>query len=136
MLIDAAIRNLQRGKHLRGEGQYDEACEALIRAQTIVTQILTGLNRDVDAKLTSKVASIYMFVFRSLNEAQVVQDTVKIDECIRVLEVDRETWRLLCEQIEQEQPVENEAARTTLSDQASSEVHPVNGAFQPEDVRP
>ena len=127
MLIDAAIRNLLRGKHLRGEGQFDEACEALIRAQTIVTQILTGLNRDVDAKLTSKVASIYMFVFRSLNEAQVVQDTAKIDECVRVLEVERETWRLLCEQLEKEQPVENAAARTTLSDETGSVSTPPAG---------
>ena len=108
MLIDAAIRNLQRGKHLRSENQHDEACEALICAQEIITQILTGLNREVDANLTGKVASVYMFVFRSLNEAQVGRDTSKLDECIRVLEVERETWRLLCEQLEQEQPAENE----------------------------
>lgn len=124
MLIDAAIRNLQRGKHLRTEELYDEACEALIRAQEIVTQILTGLNRDVDAELARKVASIYMFVFRSLNEAQVGQDVAKIDECIRVLEVERETWRLLCEQIEQEQPAENEAARATISNETAPPVAP------------
>lgn len=120
MLIDAAIRNLNRGKHLRSEDHHDEACEALIRAQEIVTQILTGLNRDVDADLTRKVASVYMFIFRSLNEAQVSRDDTKLDECIRVLEVERETWRLLCEKIEQEQPTENQAARATLSGQIPS----------------
>lgn len=115
MLIDAAIRNLNRGKHLRSENQHDEACEALIRAQEIVTQILTGLNKDIAPDLTRKVASVYMFVFRALNEAQVGRDTDKLDECIRVLEVERETWRLLCEQIEQEQPDGNEAVQATLS---------------------
>lgn len=118
MLIDAAIRNLQRGKHLRSENLHDRACEVLIRAQEIVTQILSGLNREVDADLTRKVASVYMFVFRSLNEAQVGQGDAKLDECIRVLEVERETWRLLCEKLELEQPAENEAARATLSGQA------------------
>jgi len=121
MLIDAAIRNLQRGKHLRSEEQHEEACEVLIRAQAIITQILTGLNKEVDAELTRKVASIYMFVFRTLNEAQTGQDSSKIDECIRVLEVERETWRQLCEQLEQEQPGENQAARATLSDAAPSD---------------
>ena len=116
MLIDAAIRNLHRGKHLRGQNQNDEACEVLIRAQEIITQILTGLNHEAAPDLTRKVASVYMFVFRSLNEAQLTQDDSKLDECIRVLEVERETWRLLCEQLEQEQPAENEAARATLSD--------------------
>ncbi len=117
MLIEAAIRNLQRGKHLRSENQHDQACEVLIRAQEIVTQILTGLNREVDADLTRKVASVYMFVFRSLNDAQVGQDDAKLDECIRVLEVERETWRLLCEKLEQEQSGESEAARATLPGQ-------------------
>ena len=37
MLIDAAIRNIQRGKHLRSENQDEAACEVLIRAQQIVT---------------------------------------------------------------------------------------------------
>jgi flagellar secretion chaperone FliS len=124
MLIDAAIRNLNRGKHLRSENQHDEACEVLIRAQEIITQILTGLNRDVDAELTRKVASVYMFVFRSLNEAQAGRDVTKLDECIRVLEVERETWRLLCEQIEQEQPAENAAAHATISNETAPPVAP------------
>lgn len=128
MLIDAAIRNLNRGKHLRGEDLHDEACEALIRAQEIVTQILSALNREIAPDLTRKVASIYMFVFRSLNEAQVGRDTDKLDECIRVLEVERETWRLLCEQIEQEQPAENQAARATLSSGPSPQVDDLSTA--------
>ena len=131
MLIDAAIRNLNRGKHLRGDNQHEEACEALIRAQAIITQILTGLNKDVDAELTRKVASIYMFVFRSLNEAQAARDDSKLDECIRVLEVERETWRLLCEQLEQEQPAENTAARTTLSDAVPADIPTPTGPPSP-----
>lgn len=131
MLIDAAIRNLQRGKHLRAENQHDQACEALIRAQEIVTQILTGLNREVDAQLTRKVASIYMFVFRTLNEAQVGHDVAKLDECIRVLEVERETWRLLCEQLEQEEPSENAAARATLSAEPTPDTPAASGPPSP-----
>lgn len=120
MLIEAAIRNLARGKHLRSEGCHEQCCEALIRAQQIVTQILAGLNREVDADLARKVASIYMFIFRSINEAQVSRDDSKLDDCIRVLEIERDTWRRVCEQLEQEKPSENEAARTTLSSYAST----------------
>jgi len=124
MLLDAAVRSLQRGKHLWSAGQDDVACEALIRAQEIVTQILTGLNREVDANLTSKVASIYLFVFRTINDAMLQRSEEKIDECIGVLEVERETWRLLCEQIDAGQPTDNGAARATLSAQAGSPAAP------------
>lgn len=115
MLIDAAIRNIQRGKHLRNEGHQEEACEALIRAQGIITQILTGLNHEAGAELTRKVASIYMFVFRALNEAQLSGDDAKLDECVRVLEVERETWRLLCEKLEEE-----ESAKTGVAPAGSA----------------
>jgi flagellar secretion chaperone FliS len=115
MLLDAAIRNLNRGKQLWSEDKKDEACEVLIRAQEIVTQILAGLDREIDADLTQKVASVYMFVFRTLNEALMEQDEAKLDDCLRILEVERETWRQLCQKIEEEQPSENAAARATLS---------------------
>ena len=117
MLIEAAIRNLGRGKFLRSEGLHEQACEVLIRAQQIVTQILTGLNREIEPGLAGKVASIYMFLFRTINEAQINRDDSKLDECIRVLEVERETWRLLCEKLDKETPGGNEAAQTTLSNQ-------------------
>ena len=117
MLIDAAIRNLQRGKHLRSENQYEAACEAIIRTQKIVTQILTGLDHEVGGDLTRKVAAIYMFIFRSLNEAQLHRDDTKLDECIGVLEIERDTWRQLCEQLDREQPASSEAAQMTISNE-------------------
>lgn len=120
MLIDAAIRYLGRAKLHRSEGRQEQACEALIRAQQIVTQILTGLDHEIDPGLTKKVAAIYMFVFRSINEAQVSRDSSKIDDCVSVLEIERDTWRLVCEKLEQEKPGENEAARATLSGRAAS----------------
>ena len=115
MLIEAAIRNLQRAKHFRGEADREQACEAMIRAQEIITQILSGLNHEIGGDLTRKVASIYMFLFRTINEAQRSDDDVKIDECLGVLEIERETWRQLCEKLDHEQSTENASATATLS---------------------
>jgi flagellar protein FliS len=138
MLIEAAIRNLQRAKHFRGEGDHEQACEAMIRAQEIITQILSGLNHEIGGDLTRKVASIYMFLFRTINEAQRSEDDVKIDECLGVLEIERDTWRLLCEKLDQEQSTENASATATLSGggevAASESPYPSAPAMPPLDL--
>ena len=96
MLIEAAIRSAERAKrHLEAE-QFAEACETLIHAQQIVTEMLGGMNRDADAPLTRKVAAVYLFVFRSLAEANLHRDPRKLDDALRVLQVERETWQQLC----------------------------------------
>ncbi len=68
MLIDGAIKNLQRGILLWRDNRDEEACESLIRAQQIIAQILAGFRREVDAELARKVAAVYLFLFRTIGE--------------------------------------------------------------------
>lgn len=96
MLIEGAIRTTQKGKELMLADEHEEACETLIRAQRIVTEMLTGLNRDADAALARKFAAVYLFVFRSLMEANARRNPDKLDDALRVLRVERETWRQVC----------------------------------------
>ncbi len=102
MLIDGAIKNLQRGILLWRDNRDEEACESLIRAQQIIAQILAGFRREVDAELARKVAAVYLFLFRAIGEAQNARDEGKLEQCIRVLDVERQTWRLVCEKLEKE----------------------------------
>ena len=96
MLIEAAIRSIERARrHWRAQ-EDEQAAEALIRAQQIMTELLAGLNHDVKPELTRKVAAVYLFVFRSLVDAHLRRDEEKLDDTIRVLEVERETWREVC----------------------------------------
>lgn len=99
MLIEAAIRAAQRARQMWQAGRDDQACEALIHAQQLVAELLAGLNRDVDAALVGKMASVYLFIFRSLMEANQGRDEEKLDAAVRVLEVERATWRQVCEQL-------------------------------------
>jgi flagellar protein FliS len=97
MLIDAAIRSGERAKQYWEENKDDEASGALIHAQEIVGELLAGLNREVDSQLSQKVASVYLFIFRSLMEATHDRDEEKLQDAMRVLSVERETWRQVCE---------------------------------------
>jgi len=97
MLIDAAIRSAERARQQWKEGADDHACESLIRAQEIVSEILGGLNQEEAPELSRKLASVYLFIFRSLMEANYRHDKQKLDDALRVLHVERETWRQVCE---------------------------------------
>ena len=99
MLLDAAILAIQKTKRLWAAQRDDEACEMLIRAQQIMSELLCGLNREIDSDLAKKVAAIYLFVLRNLMDANTRKDVQKLDGALSVLEIERETWRRVCEEL-------------------------------------
>jgi flagellar secretion chaperone FliS len=99
MLLDAAILAIQKTKRSWASERDDEACETLIRAQQIMSELLCGLNREVDSDLAKKVAAIYLFVLRNLMDAHARKDVQKLDGALDVLEIERETWRRVCEEL-------------------------------------
>ncbi len=99
MLVDGAIRFAEKAReHLQAE-RHDEACEATIRAQQIVSEIVASLNREQNAELAGRIAAVYMFVFRSLVDANLSHDVGKLDDALRVLRTERETWQQVCETV-------------------------------------
>lgn len=99
MLIEAAIRFVERTRRHWQAGENDEACETLVRAQQVTTELLAALNSEVHPDLVKKVAAIYLFVFRALVDAHLHHDEKKLDDALRVLEIERETWREMCEKL-------------------------------------
>lgn len=99
MLIEGAIRFIEKTKEHWEHGDHDRGIETLIRAQEIVTEILGGLKHDADRPLVRKVASIYVFVLKTLVDAALDHSRKKLDEAVRVLHEERETWRKLCEKL-------------------------------------
>ena len=96
MLIEAAIRFVERARQHWRAGQPDQGTEALVRAEDILGELMAGLNREIDSDLVKNTAAIYLFVFRSLMEANFRQDEGKLEDALRVLEVERDTWRQVC----------------------------------------
>ncbi len=96
LLLEGAIRNAARAKQVWVEN-WAEAGEAIIRAQEIVAQLLAGLSPDRRPPLVRRVAGIYTFIFRSLAVAHLQKNQKSLDEAIRILEIERETWRQMCE---------------------------------------
>ncbi|MFZ5829796.1 MAG: flagellar export chaperone FliS [Planctomycetota bacterium] len=97
MVIDAAIRSATRGRELLQAEDFPAACDALIHAQDCVGEILGALNREVEPETTGRMTSVYLFILRSLMESNLHHDVKRVDDALRVLETERETWREICE---------------------------------------
>ena len=99
MLIEAAIRlGNQTLEHWR-EGRDTQASESIVRCQRILAEMLKGLRPKQMPELVGKVASVYIFLYRSFVQAQLQRDPVQLNDALRVLEIERETWRKVCEQL-------------------------------------
>jgi flagellar secretion chaperone FliS len=99
MLIDAAIRMATRTKRHWQAQENGQAGLSLVHAQEIVDQLIRGVNREVCPELADRVIAVYMFIARRLVEAFPEQDEKKLDDAIRLLTMERETWRQVCEQL-------------------------------------
>lgn len=97
LLIEAAIKNIHRTKLLWKEAKFDVAFEFLARAQDIVAEILCSLDMEGNPELAKRIGSIYVFIFRRLAEGGMSHDESKLDDALRILNSERETWRLVCE---------------------------------------
>ncbi len=99
MLYDGAIRFGRQGREALLRKDFETACEKLIRVQKIIAEMQNGLRPEINAELCDQLARLYNFIYQRLVDANVQRDVVPLDEALRILEHQRETWRLLLARI-------------------------------------
>ncbi|MDR1479101.1 MAG: flagellar export chaperone FliS [Planctomycetaceae bacterium] len=97
LLVEAAIKNIHRTKKAWSESRFDVGVESLTVAQDIVSEILCSLDLEGNPAIAKQLASIYLFIFRRLAEGGMRHDETKLDDALRVLTSERETWRQVCD---------------------------------------
>lgn len=102
MLLDGAIRFATRGREAIERKDIEGAFNALERAQRIALELIGGMNRDANPELVDQMAGLYNFIYRRLVDANMKRDTRAVDDALRILSHQRETWRLLIEKITRE----------------------------------
>ncbi|HEX4142700.1 MAG TPA: flagellar export chaperone FliS [Pirellulales bacterium] len=101
MLIDAAVRSASQARQFLAQQDKQAALAPNLRAQRIMAELLSGLKPEPESQdgLVGRVASVYLFIYRSLIAANAEHSTARLDDALRVLEIERETWRQVCEQL-------------------------------------
>ncbi len=99
MLYDGAIRFALQAKDAIHAKDFEGSYNKLTRAQHIILEMQKGLNYDVNRELCERVSSIYTFLYNKLVDANVYRDAQCIDDALRVLRIERETWQILVDKV-------------------------------------
>ncbi len=99
MLYDGAIRFAMQGRDAIEKKEHENAYDRLTRAQNIMLEMLNGLNYDVNRELCERMGSIYMFIYKKLLDANIQHSVTEIDDALKVLQIERETWQMLVDKV-------------------------------------
>jgi flagellar secretion chaperone FliS len=99
MLFDGGIRFAEQGRAALEKKDYETSYKALTQAQKIVNELNASLKHDLYPELCAKLASLYNYAHRNLVQANVKHETAPVDEALKVLRYQRESWALLMQQL-------------------------------------
>jgi len=123
MLLESAFRHGQTAQRHWDEGKDLDASDSLIRSQELIAELLTALKSEVAPELVSQVASIYLFIYRTLVSAHLQHEPEKLKEALSILKLECETWRELCRHLE-DNPLETEKTSSPSSVPAPKSLAP------------
>lgn len=99
LLLDGCIKFMEDGREGLLSKNFEKMYDGLSQARDIVMELISGMKPEVDPDLCSKLGSLYTFVFKHLTEAGFEKSVPKIEECLKIMRYERETWAMLCEQL-------------------------------------
>jgi flagellar protein FliS len=93
LLYDGAVRFLSRAQAALAERRLDDASEDLVRAQEIVLELVAGLDLERGGALAANLRELYLFIYKTLLEANLRKDGTAIATVLRLLEPVRSAWQ-------------------------------------------
>ncbi len=99
MMLEGALRFGQQAKQKWNDDEpFDEAEQSLSRMMDIVEELTTSTALG-GSEISKQLVEQYAFVYRELTASRINRDLQKLDECLKLLEFQRETWKLACENV-------------------------------------
>lgn len=93
LLYDGAVRFLSRAQAALAERRLDDASADLVRAQEIVLELVAGLDLERGGALAANLRELYLFIYKTLLEANLRKDGTAIATVLRLLEPVRSAWQ-------------------------------------------
>ena len=92
MLYDGALRFIEAGRLAMRAKDLPRQNDALQRAQKIVIELLSTLDREQGGEMASNLASLYNFALEKLMEANVYDREAALDEAAAPIRELRDAW--------------------------------------------
>lgn len=92
MLYDGALKFMEAAKHAMGAKDYFRQNANLVKAQKIVSELMSCLDMQQGGEIATNLFALYTYVGDELVKANVGDDVEAVDRCIRVMSELRESW--------------------------------------------
>lgn len=102
MLLDAAVRYATKARECLERRDFEGKFNALDRTQRIVTELITGMRRQVNPSVVDQMSALYHFIYQRLVDANVRHELAAIDDALKILRHQRETWVMLIDKLRRE----------------------------------
>jgi flagellar protein FliS len=102
MLIEEALRRVRAADEAWAAGRTAEGAVAVSRARDIISELIGGIHPD-ETPVAKQVLGIYLYLFSTLTEAGLSADRHRLLDIARVLDEERQTWHVVCQQLPERQ---------------------------------
>jgi flagellar secretion chaperone FliS len=93
MLYEGCILNLKKCKIAMEQKNYSDKGLYLGKAQDIVNELTNSLNFSVGGDLSRHLEGLYLHIFEQTTKANIENDPVKIEHCIKIMETLHSGWK-------------------------------------------
>ena len=95
MLYEGAIKFLKQAIPEMEAGNHEAKSKYLNKAENIINELNAVLDMEAGGEIATNLRGLYMFMIRHLNEANIKQDTQRIEEVIKLLEELNQSWKTI-----------------------------------------
>jgi flagellar protein FliS len=99
MLLEGALRHCRVAQQAAAENTWAEFAAAVGKAMDIVEELVNGVVGQ-NTEISPKLAEQYAFLFRELADCRLSVNLEKLAACTKLLDFERETWKLVCDRTE------------------------------------
>ena len=102
LLIEGCLDFLRSGREAMARKDWEAVYKGFSDAKSILVELMNSLKQDVAPELCTNLRNLYTYMYTTVTEGSFEKDTAKIDEVIRLMEYERETWVMLMEKLRAE----------------------------------
>lgn len=99
MLLDGALRFGRQARDGLVARNYESSYAGFTRCRAVLLELLSGMRPEVDAELCARVSGLYTYMITRLMEASHGRSVEAVDEVLKLLEYERDTWAMLIDKL-------------------------------------
>ncbi len=112
MLFDGALKFIEQGRQGLVDKDYEAAFNGISRCQQILAELMSSLVPKHAPDLCERLIGLYTFMITRLMVASHERDPAIVDEVIKLLQFERETWIMLIDKLAAQNAAAGNMART------------------------